>query len=351
MKFLVRIVFVFFVQAIIKVGDSSFVGLFDFSTRGVLFSICFIIYGMVIWYIAEFFNLKLLKRQESTNKKRHTYMLFLFHLIYGFIVSFFANWIYQTADIYFSDNKEEVWHGVTLFNAELTVSLWMIYLMVFSFDNYHKSRIKSKETQLKLEKLEKDNTIAQYLNLKSQIEPHFLFNSLSVLSSLIYSDKDLASEFVLKLSRILRFVIEKNSFLLVPLKEEVTFIDNYIFLIKTRFDDEVIFNSTINEKKISSCYVPPAAIQTLVENAIKHNRFSKENPLRIGVYNSNNRVTVSNNLNLRNHGETSTGKGLDNLKARYSHFTSSLVEITQTEDSFTVSIPLLTKKEYESFNI
>jgi LytS/YehU family sensor histidine kinase len=199
--------------------------------------------------------------------------------------------------------------------------------------------------------LEKDNTLAQYLNLKSQIEPHFLFNSLSVLSSLIYSDKELASEFVLKLSRILRFVIEKNSFLLVPLNEEMTFIENYIFLIKTRFDDEVVFNSSIDEKKISSCYVPPASIQTLVENAIKHNKFSKESPLQIEVYNSSNRITVSNNVNLRNHGETSTGKGLDNLKARYSHFTSNLVEITQTEDSFTVSIPLLTKKEYESFNI
>ncbi len=351
MKFLIRFLFIFFVHALIKIGDDSHDGLFDISERGLAFSICFITYGLVVWYIAGFFNQKIENRQASTNKKSYTYMLFSFHFVFGLIVAFLANWIYQTTDVYFFDNKEEVWQGVTLFNAEFTMSLWMIYIMVFSFDSYHKSRIKNKENQLKLEKLEKDNTLAQYLNLKAQIEPHFLFNSLSVLSSLIYSDVNIASEFTLRLSRILRYVIEKNEFPLVTLKEEITFVENYLFLIQTRFEKEVVYENRIDKKLMNIHFVPPSAIQTLVENAVKHNKFAKESPLRIEIYSDKEFLIVKNNVDMRNDSVSSTKQGLGNLKARFSHFTSVPIKISKTNDEFSISLPLLTKEHYERFNI
>ncbi|NOX85517.1 MAG: hypothetical protein GXO86_06080 [Chlorobi bacterium] len=351
-KFFLRFLFVFFVHVIIKIGDQSFTGFFDASTRGLIFSAGFITYWLVIWYIAAYFNGKILQKQEvsSKNKKNYIYVLFSFHLIFGLIASFIANFSYRLWDIYFFNNSE-IWSSVPVINPELTFSLLTVYMMVFTFDTFYHSNIKQKEDQLKLEKLEKDSTLAQYLNLKSQIEPHFLFNSLSVLSSLIYTNADLASEFVLRLSRILRYVIEKNEFLLVPLKEEIIFVENYIFLIQTRFENEILCEIHLDKKLMNTRFVPPAALQTLVENAIKHNKFTKNKPLIIEINNTEECLVVKNNVQLRNDSTNSTKQGLDNLKARFSHFTETPVEIMQTKYEFSVSLPLLTKEHDERFNI
>ncbi len=350
MKFRNRFVFIFFLQLVVKAGDFSFTGLFDYSLRGILFSVGFIAYFLVVWYVAEFLNNRIEQRQKKLNRKHSIYYLFVFHLLFGFLACFTANWLYQTIDLHLSQNPE-TWKGVNLLNPELTMSLWMFYMMVFSVDSFYKLTLINKEKKIKLEKLKKEHALAQYHNLKSQIEPHFLFNSLSVLSSLIYSDKELASEFVLKLSKILRFVIEKNNFLLVPLQEELAFVEDYIFLIKTRFEDEIVIEIKVDENVKAECYVPPAAIQSLVENAIKHNKFTSEKQLSVSIYNDKDTITITNNVNLRDDNESSTGLGLNNLKSRYSHFTSKEVSIVRDKDRFTVSLPLLTKKEYESSNI
>ncbi len=351
-KFLTRFLFVFFVHLIIKIGDQSFTGFFDFTFRGIVFSVFFIAYWLGIWYAAEFFNGKLLKNQEALhkNKKNDIYLLFSFHFFFGLIASFLANWIYRLGDIYLFSNEQN-WAGVSIVNPELTFSLLSIYMMVFTFDVFYRSNIQQKEDQLKMEQLKKESMLAQYLNLKSQIEPHFLFNSLSVLSSLIYSDADLASEFVLRLSRILRYVIEKNEFLLVPLQDEIDFVNDYLFLMQTRFEDEIVCESRLDNKLMNTCFVPPTALQTLVENAIKHNKFTKDEPLKIELLNDEKSLIVRNNIQLRNDSNSSTKQGLDNLKARFSHFVSEPVEVVRTGDEFTVSLPLLTKEHYERFNL
>jgi LytS/YehU family sensor histidine kinase len=213
--------------------------------------------------------------------------------------------------------------------------------MVFSFDTFHHTVIKTKDYHLKLEKLEKDNAVAQYLNLKSQIEPHFLFNSLSVLSSLIHTDVDLADQFILHLSKMLRYVIEKNEFMLVSLKEEISFVKDYLFLIQTRFEDEIKYDIHIDQKILDKYRIPTTAVETLVENAVKHNIFTEKQPLNIDIFIDADYLVVKNAIYPRSKKANSTGQGLENLKSRYSYFTDKPVNIEKTKDEFVVTLPLL----------
>jgi LytS/YehU family sensor histidine kinase len=302
--------------------------------------------------MADYIGQKIIAWQKMSSKQTHihTILLFTFHFSFGFIFAFLANFLYRLGDIYLFHNKEG-WRDVTVFNPELTMSLLLIYMMVFSFDNYYNASIKTNEDKLQLEKLKRENTLAQYLNLKSQIEPHFLFNSLSVLSSVIHSDTNLASEFTIRLSRILRYMIEKNEHILVPLKDEISFVDNYFFLIQTRFQEGIIFKNNLHKRVINSSYIPPASLQMLIENAVKHNKFTKKYPLEIIIENDEENLVVTNNLNIRDDIKNSTRLGLENLKERFRQFTSSHVVIEETESQFKVSLPILTKLHYERFNI
>lgn len=350
--FLIRVSIIFSIHLIFKAGDYSFGDFFDFTNRGLLFSAFFISYWLLIWYVSAFFHKKIQTKQESSLKRKQgfTSLLFMFHFAFGLFAAFFSNLLYRHGDSQFFD-REDVWSEIPMLNPELTFSLFTLYMMIFFFDTYFHVNIKMKEDQLQLEKLKQENTLAQYLNLKSQIEPHFLFNTLSVLSAVIHTDANLASELTLRLSRILRYVIEKNKFLLVPLKEEITFIENYVFLIQARFEKGIIVENTIDKKIIELSYLPPVSLQLLVENAVKHNKFTKNEPLRIQIYNKENLLMVSNNIDLRNDVENSTKQGLENLSKRYSHFSEMAVAIENNDDTFKVSLPILTKEDYERFNI
>ena len=350
--FFIRLTFIFLIHFVFKIGDQSINFFSEFTFRGTIFSTFFIVYWLCIWYLASYLNKKIQRRQDYSinHKKLYTFFLFSFNFVFGFFASLLANHIYRIGDIAFF-GMEDIWAIVPLFNAEFILTLLTFYMMVFTFDMYYNSSIKIKEDQLQMEKLKQENTLAQYLNLKSQIEPHFLFNSLSVLSSVIHTDANLASEFTIRLSRILRYVIEKNEFLLVPLSEEITFVENYLFLIQTRFDKGIIFDNTIGKDIISSSYIPPSSLQLLIENAIKHNKFSDERPLQIKMYNEGNSLVVSNNLNIRNDIENSTNMGLDNLSARFTHFSDNQVIINSTKTDFTVTLPILTSEHYERTNI
>ncbi len=264
-------------------------------------------------------------------------------------MAFIFNLLYRYGDVnFFGDTP---WEGIPLFNPELTLSLFSIYMMIFTADIFFTSALKRKEDEVKMEKLRKENALAQYLVLKSQIEPHFLFNSLSVLSSFIKSDADMAEEFLLRLSKTLRYVIEKNELTLVPLKEEIGFVEDYFFLIRQRFDKGILFENLLDKQVIKNCYIPPASLQLLIENAVKHNKFTSEEPLQISIYNDDKHIFVKNNINLRNDNDSSTNQGLQNLIQRFSFFSESTVNIEINETDFTASLPILTKTEYEHFNI
>ena len=118
-----------------------------------------------------------------------------------------------------------------------------------------------------------------------------------------------------------------------------------------RWNINVFFFNTIDKAITNSSYLPPASLQLLIENAIKHNKFTNDNPLRIKLFNDDEYLIVSNNINIRNDSENSTNQGLDNLTRRYSHLSDKPVVIKKSDVDFTVSLPILTKEQYERFNI
>ncbi|HHB51834.1 MAG TPA: hypothetical protein ENK75_02135 [Saprospiraceae bacterium] len=341
-RFYTRFAVIVVVHFIVKSGDYSFHTFTNFTFRGFIFSIFFISYWLLIWEVAAYVDARLhtLFGKYSHSKKNISFILFI-HLIVGFISAFLFNWLYRLGDIHLFEGASN-WTSVSTLNPELTMSLLAIYLFIFAFDSNTKARLQRKENQLQLEKLLQETTLAKYLNLKSQIEPHFLFNSLSVLSSLVYTDVDLASKFILKLSKILRFVIEENEFDLVLLGAEFTFVEDYLFLIQTRFEDGIIYDNQIDKNLLNQCYVPPSSIQLLVENAIKHNKFSAKAPLQSKIERKGDYLVVSNNLNIRTDLSNSTGQGLKNLLARYEHASQIPALVEKKDEKFVVSLPIIT---------
>ena len=200
-----------------------------------------------------------------------------------------------------------------------------------------------KKSLLEVEKYKTESLQAQLQNLKDQINPHFMFNNLSVLSSLVYKDQDKAVDFINQLGKVYRYVLDSRNSELVTLKEELTFTTSYIYLLQIRFDKNLIFKIEIPEEK-ENLLLPPMALQMLIENAIKHNEISAEFPLTIQIKITNNKIEVSNNLQLRSSPEVSCKTGIKNIKERYTFFSSEHVEIEETKNSFTVRLPLLKTK-------
>ena len=188
--------------------------------------------------------------------------------------------------------------------------------------------------------LQEENIISQFESLKAQVNPHFLFNSLNVLSSLIYIDQQKASKFVRQLSKVYRYVLEHKDMDTISIKEELPFIESYIFLLKTRFDQNLIVDLNIPEDR-TSMKVAPMVIQLLIENAIKHNIVSKAKPLSVAIYLKDDYLEVRNNLQLKSSTEVSSKVGLNNIKKRYEYLTNRKVLIEESDNAFVVMIPLL----------
>jgi ligand-binding sensor domain-containing protein len=194
--------------------------------------------------------------------------------------------------------------------------------------------------ETKAETLEKEKTLVQYESLKQQLNPHFLFNSLTSLRSLIKSDTKQATGFLDGLSKVYRYVLKSGDQELVPLQAELEFVKVFIDLQKTRFGEGLRANITITEDNYSR-YIAPVSLQNLVENAIKHNTTDKDSPLVIAIYIEADYIVVSNNLQKYQLVETSNKKGLASLQTLYRYYTDKPIEITTDENHFIVKIPLL----------
>lgn len=182
----------------------------------------------------------------------------------------------------------------------------------------------------------------EHESLKSQIGPHFLFNSLNVLNGLIEENPKKAQEFVSELSSIYRYVLEQKDKSLVSLEEELNFSQNYMNLVQKRFEDGLEFEIQGNANP--DLKIVPLSLQILLENSIKHNRISSDEPLKIIVKLRENSLEITNNLLPKNKKTESTGKGLNNIISRYAAYTNRKVEISKTETDFSVIIPLLSEK-------
>ena len=189
-------------------------------------------------------------------------------------------------------------------------------------------------------RLQKENAVLQYRQLKSQINPHFLFNSLNVLVSLINKDREVAVRYTKELSSVYRYVLAQDSKDTVTVREEMEFIDNYTGILKTRFNDGLQFGYDIKPSDLSRS-IPPMSLQLLIENAVKHNAVSPDRPLMINISSDGERLCVSNNINPRMSCSEGTGTGLDNLSKKYDILAGLDISVFRDADTFSVKLPLL----------
>ena len=201
---------------------------------------------------------------------------------------------------------------------------------------------RSKIYHLKMQstRLEKDKTEIQYQNLINHLNPHFLFNSLTSLNSLIMTEPKMASKFLQKLSLIYRYILQNKEKDVVTLEQELGFVKHYIDLQKSRFEAGLEININIEKDSLASGIVP-VTLQNLFENAIKHNTVGEENPLIINVFIEGDYLIVINNLQRKKFVETSNKQGLDSLKNLYKYLTPKPLEAIETEKEFLVKVPLL----------
>jgi PAS domain S-box-containing protein len=204
------------------------------------------------------------------------------------------------------------------------------------------------EANTQLLKVQKENLQSQFEVLKQQVNPHFLFNSLNVLTSLIKIDPDLAESFTERLSKVYRYVLENKEKDLVSLSTELEFLNAYLFLLEIRFMKKLFIDIQI-DKSYSDYQILPIAIQLILENAIKHNTFSKAHPLKIEIFiDEQQRLNIINNLNLRETKLISTGVGLENINRRYALVSDQKPEFIKTTEHFIAKLPLLKSEKIET---
>lgn len=188
--------------------------------------------------------------------------------------------------------------------------------------------------------LQKENAVLQYRQLKSQINPHFLFNSLNALVSLINNDRDLAVQYTKKLSAVYRYVLTQDQQDTVTVRDEAGFIGNYSDILRTRFSQGLEFRFDIRPSDMDRA-VPPMSLQLLVENAVKHNAVSSGQPLVIRISTDGEYLCVSNNINPRLSSSSGTGIGLENLSRKYAILAGRDITVMHDNNTFTVKLPLL----------
>lgn len=210
----------------------------------------------------------------------------------------------------------------------------LINAIIFYFKEY-------KMTSLEAEQLKNITAQAELQLIKSQVNPHFLFNNLNVLAALIMKDNNEANRFIEEFSKVYRYILSNHDKELVELRAELDFIKPYIFLLEKRFSDGLQIKVNIEDGQLNK-FIIPASLQMLIENAIKHNVVSRNKPLVIDVHtNGSNTIVVSNNLQKKQTIEYSSGIGLQNIIRRYQLVSNRRVVIDSADNNFTVTIPLI----------
>ncbi|WP_078063372.1 sensor histidine kinase [Bacteroides ihuae] len=223
------------------------------------------------------------------------------------------------------------------------INILALNTIILIISNAITVRSKSEQVDKELAKLKIKNLEAEQQVLVGQMQPHFLFNALSTLSSIISSDPDLAKKYVIRLSNFLRYTISAHEHVLIPLSEELKFTQDYIELQKIRFEDSFYCSLTIPNEQIIQYQIPVYALQSLVENTFKHNSFSDKKPLKVSIELKDDQLIVSNNKMLKPvflDGERK-GVGLKNLNKRYQLIVGKDIDIKDTQTEYTVTLKLI----------
>lgn len=336
-----NILIVFIIGIIVFIIGNIISGGFDFkSTNEFLINFIFYqLYSFVLGYsnMAYFAYLSKLKWNENDRIKR-----FLIGMSGAVIITLIGLFIIRTLTsvFFFGRTFNEFIANESLknytFGLWITLTIVVIFHIVYYYNDYQQKKLKE-------QKVIAGTASAKFDALKNQLDPHFLFNSLNVLTSLIDENPDNAQKFTTSLSKVYRYVLEQKNKELVTVDEELAFAKIYMSLLKMRFEDSIIFQMPEKASNPESKVVP-LSLQLLLENAVKHNTVTTSKPLHIKIYEKNGTLIVENNLQQKQIVKKSSGVGLSNIMQRYQLLTNKKVNINQQANSFAVAIPMLTKQ-------
>lgn len=289
-------------------------------------------------FVNDFLNSKFSWVEET--RKRTIYGVISTIIINVVLVLFcnYVNFIYfqkQDPALFFKGNMG--------FSNWFTINIALLISAILHAKGFIEEWKKSTRKEVVEQKLIAKSANAQFETLKNQLDPHFLFNSLNVLSALIDENPNQAQRFTASMSKIYRYVLEQKDKELVTVEEEIEFAKTYCNLLKTRFEDSVNFEFNVNENVLKS-YVVPLSLQLLLENCIKHNFATSSKPLIIKIYSEGDYLYIQNNLQAREQIKESAGIGLSNIVQRYSLLSKQNVFIEKSSEFFRVKIPILTQK-------
>ncbi|SEW52269.1 sensor histidine kinase [Chitinophaga arvensicola] len=230
----------------------------------------------------------------------------------------------------------------------IVIALILLILMVSAINtsdylvsNWKKAALQAAEYKIRAAESKQLAAETELQALKLQIDPHFVFNNLSVLSELILKDQQLGYEYTENFAKVYKYLLINSKNKLITLREELKFLDAYLFLIKNRIGDGAIFRIRVDESTLH-LQLPPTTLQLFVENALRHNSTQKEHPLAIDIYTTANDELVVSNILLPLHNKTSsTGIGLQNIIGRYALLSDRKPVIISENDCFTVKVPLI----------
>ncbi len=301
-----------------------------------MLAISFIQLEIFIWLGALFF--------DSMKKDRRNYrMRILLRLLYFYLtVLLIASIIFL---VFFAVNVLSSGGGFSdvisgILNTELN-GFFASTLTGFGLGAVFFFYVQWSDSLKREQKLTQEKLIFQYQTLKNQVNPHFLFNSLNTLSSLVRENPDLSEEFIQKLSHIYRYILDDKEKELVPLSEEIKFVQDFFYLQKIRDEEKITLKIEI--QNMEGVRILPVSLQLLVENALKHNSATRNNPLEIIIHNEGiDRLVVRNNLQKKTRLSESPGIGLKNLNERSKLILNTEIDVIETADEFVVKIPVKT---------
>ncbi|MEM7381175.1 MAG: histidine kinase [Bacteroidota bacterium] len=253
----------------------------------------------------------------------------------GCTMVFSALWVYHMSVEnlqLFSEDPEDMALKIIILLLCISLLYNIIYFALYSYDHYAQGQV------LELQ-LERKQTQLQLAALKSQLSPHFLFNSMNTLSSLFAKDVDKAETFIRALAQSYQYTLNKYEDLMVPVAEELKFVQAYCFLMRTRFGEHLSLEIDLDKDTMNS-KVPPLTLQMLVENAVKHNVMNSSQPLKVRLSSDGSLLSVSNNKTSKRPKMESLKIGLKNIAARYDLLVNKKIEIEDSE-RFTVRLPLI----------
>lgn len=296
--------------------------------EAVVNSLVTFLFAIFVWYL----NIYMLPKTYKKNDSRGLSSLrLLWNLLLGFGVMLALSYLQQFLLPYLDFGP-----AMLMFEVRgVFINLIFYMFLHLLYQSHHNQQV-----GVAFERSKSHNLDAQYELLKQQINPHFLFNSLNTLKSMVETQDEHTVEFILKLSDFYRFTLESRKLNVIKVKEELEIVNAYMFLLKSRFEDGIDLTINVDENHLNS-YIPPFTLQLLLENCVKHNIVSLDQPLKIQIYSKDDFLVIENPIQIKSTAEVSTGIGLENINQRYLHLMEKNVDISASNTTFTIKLPII----------